>query len=277
MMKMKSLNLLVAGTSLFLLFMGVSTQLHAEDCYVPKPVLIDGKERPNEPVCEVLAKNLNRFCDSPPMVCGLKIHPNFRKELAIPDWRPLAHQTDLRRIEEFIRAPWETSNTRKFEDDAWKREFPVIRTAIEERRLHAAEAPVDIYNLGKKQPAYRLDLGTCERDNPQVKDPKNKESWGQELRNNNIRIQHVPPVIRKLFKQYFPIGAGTIDGDIFTFSGGAYAYFMSGYEDNSATGEIVNHLRVNRYEVVKLHAEQLRLAMDNICLFEYHPYQEIPK
>lgn len=274
MMKMKSFNVPRADASLFLLLMGVCIQPHAADCYVPKPVLIGGKERANEPVCEVLAKNLNRFCDSPPMVCGLKIHPDFKQELAIPDWRPLAHQTDLRRIEEFIRAPWISEDS---EARVWKRESVAIRSAFKSSRLKLTEATVDIYNLGKEQPAYRLDMGTCERDNPQVKDPGAKGSWRQELQNNNIRIQHIPPVIRKLFKQYFPIGAGTIDGDLFTFQGGTYAYFMSGYEDNSATGEIVNHLRVNRYEAVKLHAEQLRLAMDNTCLFEYHPYQETTK
>ncbi len=111
-LSMRALGSLLRPTlaaCLVLASLGASTQGMAEDCYLPKPVLIDGKERPNEPVCEVLAKNLNRFCDSPPMVCRLKIHPDFSQDLALPDWKPLAHQTDLRRIEEFIRAPWEST------------------------------------------------------------------------------------------------------------------------------------------------------------------------
>ena len=70
MMKAKSPLLQRAVVTIFLVMMGMHGQAQAADCYVPKPVIIDGKEKPNEPVCEVLARNLNRFCDSPPMVSG---------------------------------------------------------------------------------------------------------------------------------------------------------------------------------------------------------------
>ena len=274
MMKAKSPLLQRAVVTIFLVMMGMHGQAQAADCYVPKPVIIDGKEKPNEPVCEVLARNLNRFCDSPPMVCGLEIHPDFQQELALPRWRQLAQQTDLKQVEEFIRAPWMSKESGA---RVWKRESVTIGSAYKMNRLKLAEAAVDIYNLEEKLPAYRLDLGGCERSNPQVKDPKTRGTWGQELNSNDIRIQHVPPVIRRLFKQYFPIGAGTISGDLFIFRGATYAYFMAGYEDNPLTGEIVNHLRVNRYGRVQVVPNETDLAMDNICLFEYRPYEEAAK
>lgn len=236
------------------------------NCYVPRPIVIDGKSKPIEPVCRALAKNLNRFCDQQaPMVCGFKIHPDFRRQFSLPEWKPVP--PDRERIEAFIRAPWSTESG----DRMWKEDAPGIDAALAENRLHFAEANVDIYNLGTKQPAYRLDLGDCEAI-------AKSRGPGDPLDFNQNWIQHSPEVVKQLFSRYFPIGAGPLFGGyLFTFRGKTYNAGMSGYV-NPLTGDAENQLWVNRYERVRLHGlTETNLHMRNICEFEYHFYQENAK
>lgn len=238
----------------------------AGNCYVLRPIVIDDKVRPIEPVCRVLAMNLNRFCDQPPMVCGLKIHPDFKGQLTQPKWKPVP--TDRERIEAFIRAPWKAPNTTEFEDKNWLEDGLKIKAALAENRLRFAEANVDIYNLGKKQPAYRLDLGDCEAI-------ARSRGSGDPLDFDRTWIHHSPEVVKDLFSRYSPIGASHLNGDLFVYRGKTYNAGMWG-NVLPATGMPENYLWVNRYERIRLLTRNV-LDMNNICEFEYHPLMENAK
>ncbi len=245
-----------------LLVFGGCPVAHAGSCYVVKPIVIDGKTRPIKPVCRVLAQNLNRFCDQPPMVCGLKIHPDYRHLVSQPEWKPVP--PDLERIEAFIRTPWKAPNTTESEDRNWLEDGPKIKVALAESRLRFAEANVDIYNLGKKQPAYRLDLGDCEAI-------AKSRGPGDPLNFNRNWIHHSPEAVQDLFEQYFPIGRSHLNGDLFVFRGKTYNAGMSGHV-LPATGMPENYLWVDRYERMNRPtptANQPWLAMDNVCRIEY--------
>jgi len=243
----------------------LSGAVHAVgNCYVSSPIVIDGKTRPIEPVCSALAKNLNRFCDQPPMACALKIHPDFRRRFTLPEWKPVPPNRE--RIETFIRSPGKTANTTEFEDSMWHEAAPKIEAALAEKRLRFAEAEVDIYNLGNKQPTYRLDLDDCEAI-------AKSRGPGDPLDFNKNWIHHSPEVVRKLYSLYFPIGVSHLNGYLFVYRGKTYNANMWGYA-NPVTGEASNYLRVDRYErKSRPGIEQPRLVMDNICEFEYHPYE----
>lgn len=240
----------------------------AGNCYKSRPVVIDGKAKPIEPVCRALEKNLNRFCDQPPMVCGLKIHPDYRHLFSQPEWKPVP--PDLERIEAFIRAPWKAPNTTEFEDNNWREDGPKIKAALAENRLRFAEANVDIYNLGKKQLAYRLDLGECEAI-------AKSRGPGDSLNFNKIWIEHSSNVVRELLARYHLIADSPLNGDLFVFRGKTYNAGMSGHV-LPATGMPENYFWVNRRERMnRPTVSQPRLVLDAVCQIEYHPLKDDAK
>lgn len=243
----------------------------ARDCYVNRSLVRNDKTLPIEPVCRAMAKNLNRFCDQPPMVCGLKIHHAYQRQFSLPEWKPVP--PDMALIEAFIRAPWRMPQTTQFEDNAWNREKRQVTAALADNRLQFAAAQVDIYNLGKKELTYRLDFGDCETKNPQVNQPATQNTWGYPLADHLPGIGHAPEVVRRLFSRYEPIES-TIDGDLFIFRGSVYAYGMWGRRDPS-TAIVDNLFWINRYERVRLEGlSETNLHMRNVCEIEYHPYEE---
>ncbi len=148
-------------------------------CYTLQPIKDDGKVRPIEPVCKAMEKNLNRFCDQPPMACGLKIAAEYRQQIILPNWIPLNTEANRRLIEKFMRAPWQDAGiTQQDKDALWEEERPKIEQAFFEKRLSFSTAQLDLYNLGKPQTAYRLDYGDCQTNNPQFTD---RGQWGKAI------------------------------------------------------------------------------------------------
>lgn len=240
-------------------------------CYVLKPVMGSGNVLPIEPVCEAMEKNLNRFCDQPPVVCGLKIAPEFQEKIILPQWTPIDHPEGyLGLIEEFIRAPRQDSSLpQQRKDLAWEEERPEIEQALAENRLSFSKATLDLYNLGKPQTAYRLDPGDCQTLNPQLSDRK---QWGNriELMHTHIKTQFAPEVVRPLFKQYFPLSSAPLN-DIFIFGGKTYSYVM-GYSSNLPRQPGENGLWINRHERwINPGNDKVRLTMNNICFISYQP------
>jgi len=255
----------------------LTVQARGAGCYALAP-LRDGKGklRPIEPVCRVMEKNLNRFCDQPPMVCGLKIAPEFRDRLTMPEWAPLDPAANLEWIEEFVRAPWvdATSLTQKGRDELWEEDRPKIEQAFAEKRITFSQAQLDLYNLGQAQLAYRLDFGNCEALNPQLTF-QNRKNWGkQKTVPAPVQIQHAPEIVRELFEQYFPLGRSPLH-EVFLFDGKVYDYVMAGTGATWKSPPEFLDLYVNRRERwTNPGVEQQRLIMDNICRFQYIPKGE---
>ena len=247
-------------------------------CYTLQPIVDGQKVKPIEPVCTAMEKNLNQFCDQPPMACGLKIAPEFRQQITLPEWTPLDARASRGLIEEFIRAPWQdaTSLSQQEKDALWEEDRPEIEQALAEKRLSFSSAQLDLYNLGQSQKAYRLDLGDCESKNADFANPK---FWGEKIDAASIRIQFAPEVAKPLFDQYFTVEK-TIFGNAFIFAGKTYSYYMHGKANyvNEDEPPAENWLEVFRNETwTNPGNNKISLSRDYICNFNYQPTQGVSK
>lgn len=248
------------------------------NCYTLKPssqgkgdyetVRVDnnGKVPPIEPVCQAMEANLNLFCDQPPMACELMVAPGFQQQITFPAWVPLDPEANLALIEEFVRAPWENGVVKGASQRRWDEERPQIEAALVAKRLTFSKAQLDLYNLGRMQPAYRLDFGTCEIDNPQLTDGPTRW-WEEPLRPARVKTQQAPGVIRPLIQEYVSFDNGTAS-ETFLYGGQTYTYGMMGDEGKK-------QLYVNRHERrTNLVNHKLYLTKSNICTFDYKPINE---
>ena len=246
-------------------------------CYTLQPVKNDGKVRPIEPVCKAMEKNLNQFCDQPPVACGLKIAPEFRGKIILPHWTPMDHPEGyLGLIEEFIRMPWQEPHIPQQEvETLLQEELTKIEQALTENRLSFSTAELDLYNLGKPQTAYRLDYGDCQIRNPQFADRKH---WNRAIQLAAVKIQIAPESAKTLFKQYFTVEE-TIHGNIFIYDGKTYSYLMSGYSNHlEELPPAENSLTINRHERwINPGDGKVSLHLDNICFINYQPNQGVPE
>jgi len=259
----------------------LEAQVKRPGCYTLEPILdggTTGNVRPIEPVCKVLEQNLNRFCDQPPMVCGLKIAPEFRDKITLPKWTPIESKDNLALIEAFIRAPWQDSSNDGSDQRRWDENRPDIEKSLKKNQLFFMQSNLDLYNLGRAQPAYRLEYGNCKANNP---DLNKREMWANlVIHPAAVQIQHAPEVVRSIFTQFRPLQHGPL-GEVMLFEGKVYDYGMGSHEpenrvsDDTETAE--NRpwyigLGVNRHERWS-NGEDTLLHMDNICRFQYQPTQ----
>src|ERR1700752_88695 len=69
-------------------------------CYTAVPLRDQAaNDVPSEPVCRVLEQNLNQLCEQPPLVCGLKIAPQFSDRIELPVWTPVNTNAGVRLVE----------------------------------------------------------------------------------------------------------------------------------------------------------------------------------
>lgn len=241
-------------------------------CYTLQPIKNEGKVRPIEPVCEAMEKNLNQFCDQPPVACGLKVAPAFRDRITLPNWTPLDPIAHRSLIEEFIRVPWQEPHIPQQEvDTLLQQERTKIEQAIAEKRLSFSTAQLDLYNLGKPQPAYRLNYGDCLVS-------KERKQWDKAIQATPVKIQIAPKIAKTLFKQYFTVEK-SVHGNVFRYGGKTYSFLMQGYSNHlEELPPAENELIINRYERwINPGADKVRLVMSNICFFKYQPTQGEPK
>lgn len=239
-------------------------------CYTLKP-LDDGNDSgrletkinmlPIEPVCQAMEENLNQFCDQPPMACGLKVAPQFQGQITFPDWEPLKPVANLGLIEEFVRAPWEFDTNKGAAEPIWLAERLEIETALADNNLTFSKTQLDLYNLGKLQPAYRLAYGTCIAENQQLGSDHTQR--GEPIIPARVEIQQSPEVVRQLFRQFEPIGHSGAS-EVFIYGGKFYSFWMIPVDDGK------NSLYVNRHERWVIPGElNIKLHLKHICHFEY--------
>jgi hypothetical protein len=116
-------------------------------------------------MCEALARNLNAFCDRPPMICGLEIaDPTLG--LALPEWQELDIEENMELLEDLVRGaalrPGDPG------DLAWANLLNALRNPDPGEVPTLRTAEIDIMNRGELDTVYSLDLGKCatsRRDN----------------------------------------------------------------------------------------------------------------
>lgn len=240
---------------------------YAATCYTSAPLMdVDGNPRPIEPVCKALLKNLNQFCDQPPMACALKISPQFKHVFALPKWEAMDPQANRALIKDFLWAPY--TIPRNNQNDALDKQIrdeqlAGINAAFSAKRIRFYKSQLDLYNLGKKQIAYRLDYGDCKLKNPQLK--RSSNHWDEAISSSFVKTQQAPDVVRKLFRQYQPIGFGPLY-EAFIYKNTTYSFVMQGRDDPYYQNEML----VNRGERwVNPSSQKVFLHDANVCLFKY--------
>ena len=235
-------------------------------CYTLQPIKNEGKVRPIEPVCEAMEKDLNQFCDQPPVACGLKVAPAFRDRITLPNWTPLDPIAHRGLIDEFIRTPWQDPHIPQHEvDTLLQQERTKIEQAIAEKRLSFSMTQLDLYNLDKLQTAYRLDYGDCLIS-------KERKQWDRAIQAATVNIQIAPKIAKTLFKQYFTVEK-SVHGNVFRYGGKTYSFLMFGKSNHlEELPPAENWLWINRLDPWTYPGDdKVNLRMKNICFFNYQP------
>jgi len=237
-------------------------QARPQGCYVLRPTEDrDGYVEPISPVCQAMEINLNSYCNEPPMVCDLKILPEFQKLITFPHWTPLDPEANRKLIENFLQAPWD------YDEEIWALDKPGVDAAFAANTITFSKGFFDLFNLGEKQTTYRLEYATCQEDNPQL----GGNIWNLPLSPARVISQHSPEALRAILENHDYFGASD-SGEVFFFGGKTYYYWMGGYWlDN---GEVENQLHVR--EIKKRNHGVSKglnpsLMRNEVCTFFYEP------
>jgi hypothetical protein len=131
-------------------------------CYESTPVTFArGPDRVE--LCEALERNLNAFCDSPPMVCGLELSTE-ELGLELPEWRELDTQENMDVLEDLVKGKWlrVQSNNPGLTDRIWSQVSAELEDSEPGEPATVSMTAVDIMNRGALDTVYALDTGTCQ-------------------------------------------------------------------------------------------------------------------
>lgn len=228
--------------------------------------------KPIEPVCLALEKNLNEFCDEPPMVCKLRIHPIHAHELSLPRWEPVELGGNLSLIEELIRTPYASAPDPNAAQQVWQGLRPDIEAAFQDGRLTVSTAMLDLYQTGTKAKVYRYDLGDCAQKNPYLGASNKNGSWAVKIKTPEISVNLAPIGYKDLEKRYYPLAGSWFGGDVFLFRGKAFSYYMLGFHRQGENPDLppTNELRVNQGINYILNGKPT-IFFRNVCELNYQP------
>lgn len=228
--------------------------------------------RPIQPVCLALEKNLNEFCDQPPMVCDLKIHPKHARDLALPKWEPVDLDGSLGLLEDLIRAPYLSARDARAASQVWESARPDIEAAFNERRLKVSTAQLDLYQTGFTAKTYRYDLGDCAQKNPRLEPSNDGGAWRTELAAPEVRVSLAPEEYRAIETRYYMLAHGTIDGQVFFYRGRTFTYYMLGYHRKGVDPSLppTNEVRVNQGAHFLLNGKPT-IDYRQVCELNYEP------
>jgi hypothetical protein len=205
----------------------------ADACYTAVPLKDSaGNDKPIEPICRALEKNLNQFCDEPPLVCQLKIAPAFSSALTIPELAPADFGGDLGLIEALVRAPFEHLNNGADAAKIWDDYRPRYEAALRSGRLKVSRGVFDIYRIGRPMNVYRVDPGDCEVRNAAQLQNESREEWDLQLANAGVFVYPAAEEIGALQPQRRALGVPP--GDLFLYEGLPYLYSMGVLRRNPA-------------------------------------------
>jgi hypothetical protein len=249
--------------------MAADAQL-AGSCYTAIPLTDQaGNAIPIEPVCRVLEQNLNQFCEEPPLVCGLKISPQFRDRIERPVWTPVSTDNGVGLVESIVRAQWGRFGLSSSFDRIWEERRPIIEESVQEGRLRVSSAAIDLFQVGRSVEAYRIDPGDCEIKNAHILEKR--RSWDERVTEAGVRVVPTPEAFDELLETFKQLSPDEPYGDILLFGGTAYTYRMSG---NTWPAAVDNRVVVDQ----GINDESLggpTLSMRNVCEIRYRSTGEI--
>jgi uncharacterized protein YecT (DUF1311 family) len=124
-------------------------------------------------MCREFERNLNQYCDAPPMLCETQIAPAFRKNFSLPKWEALDPEANLAMIEKFLRArvPVRTDwigkpEEQKWREKKWKEYEPGFLQRLKAGEIKFFRARFDLNHDGKQELVYRLIDRECPVDDP---------------------------------------------------------------------------------------------------------------
>lgn len=228
--------------------------------------------KPIEPVCLALEKNLNEFCDEPPMVCKLKIHPRHANELALPQWEPVDLGGSLRLLEELIRTPYASAPDPTAAERVWQTHRPGIEAASKEGRLSVSTAMLDLFQTGTKSRVYSYDLGDCAQKNPFLKASDEHGAWEVALKSPEIWVNLSPSAHNAMARHHYFLASGALGGQVFLFRGKTFTYSMLGFWRQGENPDLppTNEVRVNQGSNFLLNGKST-IHFRNVCALNYQP------
>ena len=241
----------------------------AKSCYrlIPQEVYSGPPGKPSSPdnkhpVCKVLLKNLNEFCEEEPpnMVCEFKIHPKYSKQLSVPKWTKLDINKNLDKIEAMVRAPWEiqsdTTQNKSYQDMVWKDYYKELKKGLDEGTATIYQSKFDLRNLGKAYDIFRVQHGKCSgnriildpNDDPKVAAFEYAQSW--------LDVEYTAPVLKQILLPSAR-GIGSMK-DVFFFQGKTFSYnwyrnelwILQPFKDQEANGNF-NTKEICWFEYIK--------------------------
>lgn len=252
------------------------TVVNAEGhCYKAQPLggpFGEPKSNQIEPVCRALERNLNEFCDQPPMVCELKIHPKYARDLSLPIWKPVHLGGDFGLLEELIRAPWQSAPDPNAASKILEEVRPGIEAAFAEGRLKASTSEIDLYQTGTRVKIYRYDLGDCAQKNP-FSNGMGNHNWEVALKSPEIRNYLAPESYSALGLRYYLLPGGSpLAGEVFFFRGKAFTYYMFGFQRKGVNPNLppINEVRVDQGINFQLNGKPT-IFLRNVCELNYQP------
>jgi hypothetical protein len=259
--------------SLVTLCLAPNVSAHAAgNCYKAEPVKgPDGKPIAKliEPVCRALEKNLNEFCDEPPLVCSLKIHPKYRRTLALPKWETVELDGGMALVEEFIRAPWKTAHDQQASQRIWDDERPGLEAAFQEGKLRVATSHLDLYQTGKPDKVYMLDLSSdCEQKNSHLTS-NDRSEWAGEFESPKRRVYYAPETIHSLERHFQSLFLTGLYGEIFLFRGKTFTYSIASYWPRYDSQRRVPVIGVFVDQGYHLMHDGETISYRNVCQLDY--------
>lgn len=238
-------------------------------CYTAVPVPdLKGKDMPIEPMCRELEENLNTFCDEPPVVCGLRVAPQFANDFTFPAWQPVALDGRLDLVESIIRAQWASLRNEQGKELVWKEYRAVFAQALADARLTVATADLDLFQLGRAYKTYRIDAGNCAQLNAHLSKEPKSVWWNWPLKYAQVFVVPAPDAVREIENKYVNGAMSGADGDIFVFRGKPYAYVMAG--NQNAARPPINNVLVIKEGVNDTLGGSPGIRVRDICVLKYN-------
>jgi hypothetical protein len=188
-------------------------------------------------LCKQFVKNLNLFCDEPPMKCDLKVHHSMKHLFTLPAWEPLDPVENFERVAKMYRTSLGIGSESRPEGlsflwKKWHEMEPEVRRKAASGRLKLSRARFDPLNvpvywapagLGKPL-VYRVDDLDCDPTDANVPQPRSPlfsvfdETTGDvDPRYARLNVERNRPVFYRGGYTYLSSwegGDGSIDGNL---------------------------------------------------------------
>lgn len=114
-------------------------------------------------LCRDLERNLNTFKDEPPMVCGIRLNPEF-EDFRVPAWEPMRAKDHVGLLKQMYWAKYSGLGgyTPEIIAEEWRKYLPELKQKIERGQVQIAKGHFDIEHDSDKESVVRLRDDGCD-------------------------------------------------------------------------------------------------------------------